>query len=80
MARRAVDHCLHALDIGLPGAIGTPMRVRDLDAEAHALVAKFALSHPLHLLAVVKSRLGLSQAVDTITDCITKCKYYFQKR
>ena len=52
MARRAVDHCLHALDIGLPGAIGTPMRVRDLDAEAHALVAKFALSHPLHLLAV----------------------------
>ena len=53
MARRAVDHCLHALDIGLPGTIGTPVGVRDLDAEGHALVAKFALSHPLHLLAVV---------------------------
>ena len=53
MARRAVDHCLHALDIGLPGTIGTPVGVRDLDTEGHALVAKFALSHPLHLLAVV---------------------------
>ena len=52
MARRAVDHCLHALDIGLPGTIGTPVGVRDLDTEGHALVAKFALSHPLHLLAV----------------------------
>ena len=52
MARRAVDYCLHALDIGLPGTIGTPVGVRDLDAEGHALVAKFALSHPLHLLAV----------------------------
>ena len=80
MARRTVDHSLHALDIGLPGAVGTPMRVGHLDTKGHALVAKFALCHPLHLLAVVKSRLGLSQAVDTITDCITKCKYYFQKR
>ena len=53
MARRAVDHCLHALDIGLPGTIGTPVGVRNLDTEGHALVAKFALSHPLHLLAVV---------------------------
>lgn len=53
MARRAVDHCLHALDIGLPGTIGTPVGVRDLNTESHALVAKFALSHPLHLLAVV---------------------------
>ena len=53
MARRAVDHCLHALDIGLPGAVGTPMRVGHLDTKGHALVAKFALCHPLHLLAVV---------------------------
>ena len=80
MAGRTIDDSLHALDVGLPGTIGTPVGVRDLDTEGHALVAKFALSHPLHLLAVVKSRLGLSQAVDTITDCITKCKYYFQKR
>ena len=80
MARRTVDHSLHALDIGLPGTIGTPVRVGDFDSKGHALVAELALCHPLHLLAVVKSRLGLSQAVDTITDCITKCKYYFQKR
>ena len=52
MARRTVDHSLHALDIGLPGAVGTPMRVGHLDTKGHALVAKFALCHPLHLLAV----------------------------
>ena len=53
MARRAVDDRLNTLNIGLPGTIGTPVGVRDLDTEGHALVAKFALSHPLHLLAVV---------------------------
>ena len=53
MARRTIDNSLHTLDIGLPGAIGTPMGVGNLNAEGHALVAKLALSHPLHLLAVV---------------------------
>ena len=52
MAGRAVDNCLHTLHIGLPHPIGTPMRVRDLDAERNALIAELALSHPLHLLAV----------------------------
>ena len=80
MAGGTVDDRLHTLHIGLPGTIGTPMRVRNLNTEGHALVAELALCHPLHLLAVVKSRLGLSQAVDTITDCSAKCKYYFQKR
>ena len=80
MARRTIDQSLHALDVGLPGTIGTTMRVGNLDTKGNALIAELALSHPLHLLAVIKSRLGHSQAVDTITDCITKCKYYFQKR
>ena len=43
---------LHALHVGLPGTVGTAMRVRDLDAERNALIAELALSHPLHLLAV----------------------------
>ena len=80
MAGRTIDDSLHALDVGLPGTIGTTVRVGNSDTERNTLVAKLALCHPLHLLAVIKSRLGLSQAVDTITDCITKCKYYFQKR
>ena len=80
MAGRTIDDSLHALDVGLPGTIGTTVRVGNLDTEGHALIAELALCHPLHLLAVIKSRLGHSQAVDTITDCITKCKYYFQKR
>ena len=80
MARRTIDQSLHALDVGLPGTIGTTVRVGNSDTERNTLVAKLALCHPLHLLAVIKSRLGHSQAVDTIADCITKCKYYFQKR
>ena len=52
MAGRTVDHRLDALDIGLPRTIGTPMRVGNLNTKGHTLVAKFALSHPLHLLAV----------------------------
>ena len=80
MAGGPVNDRLHTLHIGLPGTIGTPVRVGDFDSKGHALVAELALCHPLHLLAVVKSRLGLSQAVDTISDCSAKCKYYFQKR
>ena len=52
MAGGTIDDRLHTLHIGLPGTIGTPVGVRDLNTEGHALVAKFALSHPLHLLAV----------------------------
>ena len=55
MAGRAVDNCLHTLHIGLPHPIGTPRRVRDLDAERNALIAELALCHPLHLLAVRNS-------------------------
>ena len=80
MAGRTVDHRLDALDIGLPRTIGASVGVGDLNTKGHTLVAKLALCHPLHLLAVIKSRLGHSQAFDTITECITKCKYYFQKR
>ena len=52
MAGGTIDDRLHTLHIGLPGTIGTPMRVRDLNAERNALIAELALCHPLHLLAV----------------------------
>ena len=55
MARRTIDQSLHALDVGLPGTIGTTMRVGNLDTKGHALIAELALSHPLHLLAVRNS-------------------------
>ena len=51
MARRAIDNRLNTLDIGLPGTIGTPVRVGHLNAEHNALVAKFTLGHSLNLLA-----------------------------
>ena len=58
MAGRTINHCLDALDIGLPRTIGTSVGVGNLDPKGNALVAKLAFSHPLHLLAVIKSRLA----------------------
>ena len=52
MARSTVDNRLDALNIGLPGTVGASVGVGNLDTEGYALVAEFALSHPLHLLAV----------------------------
>ena len=56
MAGRSVDNRLNALDIGLPCTIGTTMWMGNLYSKGNTLVAKLALCHPLHLLAVVKSR------------------------
>jgi hypothetical protein len=78
MAGRTVDDCLHALDVGLPGTIGTSVGVGNLDAEGHALIAELAFCHPLHLLAVIKS-LPYWQAHDSLADGSKKSKYYFQK-
>ena len=55
MAGRTIDDSLHALDVGLPGTIGTTVRVGNSDTERNTLVAKLALCHPLHLLAVRNS-------------------------
>ena len=55
MAGRTVDDCLHALHIGLPGTIGAFVGVGNLDTKGDTLIAKLALSHPLHLLAVAIS-------------------------
>ena len=52
MARRTVDNSLDTFHIGLPGTIGASVGVGDLNTKGHALIAKLALSHPLHLLAV----------------------------
>ena len=48
----ALHDCLHALHVGLPGAVGTTMRVGHLNAKGDALVAEFAFSHVAYLLAM----------------------------
>ena len=78
MAGRTVNDRFHALDVGLPGTIGTAMGVGNLNPESHSLIAKLALCHPLHLLAVIKSSL-YQQAFDIITDAKIKSKRNFQK-
>ena len=52
MARGTVHNRLDTFHVGLPGTVGTPVRVRDLNPKGHAFAAILALSHPLHLPAV----------------------------
>ena len=43
--RASVHDGLDALNVGLPGAVGAPVGMADLDAESHILAAEFALCH-----------------------------------
>ena len=43
--RRAVYDCFYFFDIGLPGSVGTSVRVRNLDAERDAFAAEFTFRH-----------------------------------
>ncbi len=42
---------LYALDVGLPGTIGTAVRVGNPNPESDALTAKITFGHDLNLLA-----------------------------
>ena len=79
MAGGTIDDCLHTLHVGLPGTIGTTMRVRNADTKGNALIAKLALSHPLHLLAVAYFRAFHTGTADIIAENFLKCKRKFQK-
>jgi hypothetical protein len=46
----AVDQSPYLHHIGLPGSVGTSVRVRDLDAEGNVFSAEITFSHFLHLL------------------------------
>lgn len=58
MLGSTVDEDLNALNVGLPGTIGTSVRVAHLYAKSNALIAKFTLCHlMLHLLAYMNKQL-----------------------
>ena len=52
MAGSSIHDSLDALDIGLPGTVGTSVGVRNLDTKGYALTTKITLSHLLHLPSV----------------------------
>ena len=52
MARSTLNNSLNALNIGLPGSVGTSVGMGNLDTKGNALTAKIALCHLLHLLAI----------------------------
>ena len=71
----ALHDRLHALHVGLPGAVGTTMGVGDLDAEGDALVAEFAFGHVAYLLAM---RIAFKKAsTDMIAEILSECKNFF---
>ena len=45
MARSTVNNCLDPLHIGLPGTVGTSVRVRNLNTKGHTLATIITLSH-----------------------------------
>ncbi len=79
MARSAVNDRLDALDVGLPGSVGTSMGVRNLDTKSNALAADIAFCHSLHLLAIKNQCFcaRLWTPFDIIADEFPKCKHNF---
>ena len=72
----ALHDRLHALHVGLPGAVGTTVGVGNLNAEGDALVAEFAFGHVAYLLAM---RIAFKKAsTDIIAEFPIKCKSFFQ--
>ena len=57
-----VNNSLNALYVGLPGTVGPPVRVGNLNTERDVLVAKFALCHlSTSLIRLnIKPRIGIS--------------------
>ena len=45
MARSTVNNSLNALDVGLPGSVGTSVRVGNLNTEGNTLATIITLSH-----------------------------------
>ena len=78
MSGGALHDRLHALHVGLPGAVGTAMGVGHLNAEGDALVAEFAFGHVAYLLAM-RITLGIKATNGIIPDVVSKCKHFFQK-
>ena len=63
MARSSVNNSLNPLHIGLPGTVGTSVRVGDLDTKSHALAAKITLRHSSHLLSTRLLELALRRTL-----------------
>ena len=79
VGRSAVNDCLHALHVGLPGTVGTAMGVGNLDAEGDALTAETALCHFAYPLTVIESAfqfiiLDTKTAVLILSDAVGKIK------
>ena len=74
----ALHDRLHALHVGLPGAVGTTVGVRYPDTESDALVAEFAFGHVAYLLAM---KIAYKKAsTDIVAEIPAKCKDFFKKR
>ena len=79
MAGSTVNDSLDALDVGLPGTVGTSVGVRNLDTEGHALIAKITLSHfvapPIRMIWLVNRACRRHSPI--ISDFAEKCKHFF---
>ena len=78
MAGGTVNDRLHTFHIGFPSPIGTPMRVRDLNAERNALIAELALCIRCTSL-LLRNYMLTYKTSSIIADSNTKCKKIWKK-
>ena len=80
MAGSSVNDSLNALDVGLPGTVGTSVGVGDLDTEGYALTTKITLSHSIAPpIECLLNKLRLSQALEYDNKLSPKKQAFFQK-
>ena len=63
MARSTVDNSLNALDVGLPGSVGTSVGVGNLNTKGNALTTIITLRHSLHLQSGIVNLSAPKQAL-----------------
>ena len=75
-----IHNRLHALHVGLPGAVGAAVGVGDLDTEGYALATKITFRHLLHLPSgCLLNKLRPLQALDYDTRLFPKMQALFSK-
>ena len=79
MARSTVNNCLDPLHIGLPGTVGTSVRVRNLNTKGHTLATIITLSHsfaPPNRM-INHENIAHFERLDMIPKNSEKCKHFF---
>ena len=78
MAGSSIHDSLDALDIGLPGTVGTSVGVRNLNTKGYALTTKITLRHFIAPpIDVYSTNYAFHRRLDMIANFFEKSKSFF---